>query len=160
MIVPVCQTINCFLLIWAGFTAELNNIPPMLPIEQIPIYATAYNWNLGGINCNEDCGEVAIGLRTSDDLLDKTAACPLAWLGRINTTVVTLPDGNEWYCIDTFGDAHNQQPVFISHPYHGDLWVIRMDFAVTDPLAFEYNQQLIYGWSSEWRPVNQGKPND
>jgi hypothetical protein len=132
----------------------LGQIPERPPIEQMPIYATAYNWNLGGINCNEDCGEVAIGLATSDDLLNHTAACPLEWLGRINTTAVTLPDGSEWYCIDTFGSAENQQPVFISHPYHGDLWVIRIDFAVSDPASFEYNQQLIYGWSTEWQSVS------
>ena len=140
---------------WTGFATDLQVVMTPPPMEQMPIYATAYNWNLGGINCDHDCGEVAIGLPTSDELLDKTAACPLEWLGRITTTVVTLPDGSEWYCIDTFGSVENQRPVFISHPYHGDLWVIRMDFAVSDPASFEYNQQLIYGWSVEWRPVRE-----
>lgn len=154
MIVSVCQGINCAVLVWLGFTASVQNLPPMPPVEQMPLYATAYNWNLAGINCNENCNDVAIGLQTSDDLLDKTAACPLAWLGRITTTVVTLPDGSQWYCIDTFGSEINQKPVLIDHPVYGWQWVIRLDFAVTDPSSFYLNQELIYGWSAEWQPVS------
>ena len=154
MIVPACQTAVCLLMAIAGTVQGGTAVPP---VGDMPIYATAYNWEWGGLNCDENCQVTAIGVETSPELLGHTAACPADWLGRITTTVVTLPDGSEWWCIDTFGDEANRRPLLFDHPYYGLQWVIRMDFAVSDPLAFGHNQELLYGWSTEWREVRELK---
>lgn len=133
---------------------ECNQIRPPR-IDDMPIYATAYNWQLGGHNCNSDCGFVAISIPTEDWMLDRVAACPSAWLGTVHTTVVTLADGSRWWCVDAFGAPVNREPVWLEHHYWGDLWVARIDFAVSDPWVFPYNQQLLYGWSREWRFVSE-----
>lgn len=134
------------------------------------IYATAYSWELGGHNCDHTCGKVAMGLNTRHELLGKVAACPEAWLGAYidedvtplaerwdYTTVLTLADGSQWWCVDTFGDAHNRKPICLTiDAYHeGDQCtpVYRVDFAVASPLDFSWNNWLLWGWSTEWRPT-------
>lgn len=150
MTIACTQTAVCIALMLSGALEQLQ--PP--PIENMPLYATAYNWELGGHNCDHDCGVTAIGVETRPELLGHVAACPIEWLGRVNTTVITLADGSEWWCIDTFGAADNRRPLLFDHPYYGLTWLIRVDFAVADPWGFWLNQELLYGWSVEWRPVD------
>lgn len=147
----VCETAVCIALLISGVMEQVQ--PP--PVEEMPLYATAYNWELGGINCDHDCGVTAIGVETRPELLGRVAACPSEWIGTVYTTVITLADGSEWWCIDTFGEEKNRKPLLFNHPYYGAHWVLRVDFAVSDPLAFWHNQELLYGWSLEWRPVSE-----
>lgn len=140
--------------------------------RRMRLYLTSYNWELGGQNCDQDCGHTAIGLRTGPHLLGKVAACPESWLG-LPVWNRELTQIEEWwtskiifpawtgleprYCIDNFGDPQNRRPVWLKHPYwHSDSvgeWVLRIDMAEVDPMAFQWNQDLISGWRRTWSPL-------
>ena len=115
------------------------------------VLATTYNWELGGISCNEDCGGSAILNELKSDYLGHVAACPLDWVGHVNTTVITLWDGTEWWCLDTMAEEY--QEWF----WHSDTnqWVRVVDFSYRQVNEFPYNQWLIDGYTLEWRPVSE-----
>lgn len=128
------------------------NRPPWWPHSQPAIYPTAYSWKLGGINCDSDCSHTSL-TTTGDELFGWTAACPVEWLGHVNTTVLSVSwDGgqtwDEWWCIDTFGDEENQHMTYIDH-----VPVYRIDFAVNPPDSFPYHGVLNWNWRREWRPM-------
>lgn len=124
--------------------------PPPPPTPPPGLFLTVYDWSLGGINCNEDCGYTSL-TTTGPELYGWTAACPVAWLGYITTTVVTVW-GQEYFCIDTFGDAENQRLTTVD-----GRRVYRIDIADSPPAAHPWNQEYVpWGdWSKEWRPMSE-----
>jgi hypothetical protein len=119
--------------------------------EKPPLYITSYDWRLGGHNCDSDCGFTALSVPTADWLLDRAAACPSAWLGYVTTTVLTLPDGTEHWCIDTFGQPEHRQLWW--HPEAG--WVYRIDLASADVMNNPWNQALVYDYWTSWEPTQE-----
>jgi hypothetical protein len=137
------------LLIAASSVIAMPADPPPPPPARPPgLFITVYDWSLGGINCNEDCGQTSL-TTTGPELFGWTAACPVAWLGHINTTVVTIW-GQEYWCIDAFGDEVNQRLTTVN-----GRRVYRIDIADSPPAAHPWNQEWVpWGdWSKEWRPM-------
>ncbi len=100
------------------------------PYNTMPIVATAYNWEMGGVNCDLDCGVTAIGVETSPHLVGVLAACPERWVTLYHTTILHLPVGTFW-CVDNFGSVANRRPV-----YHRGEWVLRVDVSHHNPTNF------------------------
>lgn len=130
------------------------NRPPWWPHSQPAIYPTAYSWKLGGVNCDSDCGNTSL-TTTGDELHGWTAACPVDWLGYVNTSVVSVSwDGGatwvDYWCIDTFGSAENQHLTRVDH-----VPVYRMDFAHWPPVEFPYHGEFNWNWRREWRPMSE-----
>jgi hypothetical protein len=115
------------------------------------IMATTYSWQSGGINCNEDCGSSAILPELKSDYLGHVAACPLDWVGYVNTTVIALWDGSEWWCLDTMAKKYQE---WYWHSYTNQ-WVRVVDFSYRQPNEFLYNQWLIDDYTLQWRPVSE-----
>lgn len=149
-----------------GGAIEARSVPAPAPLppQKPPVYATSYNWQLGGINCDEDCSRVASGLFTAPELLGQVAACPTAWVGRPEyndayqvtawrTTLVSFPgtDIEPRYCVDVFGHPRDRDLVYLPpSPYReGGMDVFRIDFAEEDPGAFGHNQKLLRHWITE-----------
>lgn len=128
----------------------------MFPAEPMPkrwdapgLFITVYDWGLGGHNCYLSCSETALMVPTGDDILGWSAACPSAWLGRVNTTVVTIW-GVEVWCIDAFGREQDRVLTTID----GNS-VYRIDIAFRPAAEHSWNMEYVpYGdWSREWRPM-------
>lgn len=114
------------------------------------LYITVYDWALGGHNCNEDCGQTSL-TTTGPELYGWTAACPVEWLGYINTTVVTIW-GQEFWCIDTFGTVENQQLTKVDgRP------VYRIDLAYSPASSHPWNNEWVPDteWSRRWEPMSK-----
>lgn len=140
-----------FLVVTAAMTlCSLLPLPPYTPDPDPSLYITVYDWGLGGINCNEDCGTTSL-TTTGDELLDRTAACPVAWLGHITTTVVTIW-GQDFWCIDTFGSPANQRLTRINNTL-----VYRIDLASRPAAAHPWNNEMVppSDWSTRWEPMSQ-----
>ena len=114
--------------------------------EHPPLWATTYNWENGGINCGGSCGSSSIIRELKSEYLGHVAACPVDWLGHVNTTVVTLWDGSEWWCLDAMAKEYQD---WVWHPTN--QWTKMVDFSYAG--EFPYNQWLIDGYSLDWRPV-------
>lgn len=132
-------------------------MPLCLPLPPPPdsdirpqLYITVYDWGLGGANCNDDCGHTSL-TTTGDELLGRTAACPVEWLGHITTTVVTIW-GQDFWCIDTFGSPENQRLTVVK----GRL-VYRIDLAFRPAIEHEWNNEFVPGddWSTRWEPMSE-----
>lgn len=130
---------------------------PQPPQSKMPVLITAYQPGLGGINCNNDCSTVAIGLRTGDHLNGRAMACPTEWLGtrhpsgRWYTSVIYFPESaglSPRFCIDSFGSPTDRKPTLIESE-----WVIRLDLYESNPFAFPQNHWNIDGWVRRWEPV-------
>jgi len=116
--------------------------------EDPAIWATTYNWEGGGISCDEDCGSSSIILNLKNEYLGHVAACPVGWLGHVTTTVITLWDGSEWWCLDAMAEAYQ---TWVWHPTN--QWTRMVDFSSPIPSEFPYNQWLIDGYTLRWKPV-------
>lgn len=137
----------------------LTIIFPVAPPDSPPkssntILATVYIPELGGINCLDPCGKTGTGATTIPGMM---AACPSGWVGTVQTIVITLHDGSEWWCTDNFGKPEDYDtPVLKEHPgAAGAQWVWQVDFMVDSSSNFEYNYYLLKGWTTEWRVVPQ-----
>jgi hypothetical protein len=108
----------------------------------LPVLATAYNWESGGINCDHDCGTMATGRKTGPELVGVVAACPAKWVRLDRTAVITL-GGVDYFCWDTFGSEANRKPV-----YHRGEWMIRIDVTKKDPASFGI--RVFNNWSMRW----------
>lgn len=115
------------------------------PYDNLPIMATAYNWNHLGLNCNEDCTTLATGINTSDELLGKVAACPFVWVRLDRPAVITI-DGRDYWCLDNFGHERNRKPVYMD-----GQWYIRVDLALHDPI--EFGVRVYEDWGIRWEWV-------
>lgn len=157
----------CTVLLLAGSSMMGTNCPKPDPLSINHAYVTAYNWQLGGINTNDDPAHVASGLPTSDWLLTVGVACPAEWVGNANlvgayTAVITFPEwsglGERW-CIDTLGREADRHPRLMNVPYyHGDdgqQWLIRFDVAYPQPDQMPLNQHIITGYRVQFRPYSE-----
>lgn len=105
-------------------------VPPE-PGEHVPLLITAYNWELGGVHCDNDCSYTAMGVRTSPELLGRVAACPSEepnWLG----LYLTIEGLGTFRCIDAFGASENRSLVWVS----GWGWRYRVDLALPNPIEW------------------------
>ena len=130
----------------------------MFPAEPMPkrweppqLYITVYDWGLGGHNCYLTCTETALMVPTGDDILGWTAACPSEWLGRVNTTVVTIW-GREYWCIDSFGREQDRVLTTIDGKK-----VYRIDIAYRPAREHGWNMEYVPydDWSREWRSMTE-----
>lgn len=119
------------------------------------LYITVYDPALGGINCNDDCGYTSF-VATGSDLYGWTAACPVDWLGHPrlipNTTTVVTIWGQEYWCIDALGDAHNQRLTQVNgRP------VYRIDIMSSPAAEHPWNNEYTPpgSWSRQWRPWSE-----
>lgn len=136
---------------WSGSVLAMPSDPaPPSPQDPPALFLTVYDWALGGINCDSDCGHTAL-VPTGPELYGWTAACPVAWLGHITTTVVTIW-GGEYWCIDTFGHPDNRKLTEVN-----GRRVYRIDLAYQPAAEHPWNQELVlFGdWSKEWRPMTE-----
>lgn len=123
-------------------------LPPYTPEPNPSLYITVYDWGLGGINCDGDCSRTAL-VPTGDDILGHVAACPVSWLGYINTTVVTIW-GQDFWCVDTFGSPRNREMTFVK----GEV-VFRIDLAYRPASEHKWNNEFVPppDWSVRWEPM-------
>jgi hypothetical protein len=116
-------------------------VPPKQPPapDYIPLAITGYSWNGSDpTGCDSDCSVTAMGIKTSDDLLGRAAACPQEWMG----WTLHIPGIGSFWCIDNFGDPENRKLV-----YDEDWgWVYRIDLALEDPRSAPYG---LY-WGDYW----------
>jgi len=115
------------------------------------ILATTYNWELDGISCDDDCSNSAILNELKSEYLGHVAACPLDWVGHVNTTVITLWDDTKWWCLDTMAEEYQE---WFWHA-RTNQWVRVVDFSYRQVSQFPYNQWLIDGYTLQWRPVSE-----
>lgn len=129
-------------------TAKPIELPPQPKQAPPGLFITVYDWSLGGVNCDGDCGHTAL-TTTGPELYGWTAACPVAWLGHITTTVITIW-GQSFWCIDAFGDEVNQRLTTVD-----GRRVYRIDIAYRPATAHPWNQEYVpFGqWSKKWRPM-------
>lgn len=66
--------------------------------ETLPLWASWYNPELGGINCGGSCDYLATG-RVEDWMYGHAAACPPGWTLLYNTRVIETNMG-EFECLD------------------------------------------------------------
>ncbi len=131
---------------------------PTADVDPDFLYLTSYSWELGGINCDNDCGTTALVV-TGPELFGWTAACPTSWLGHISTTTVTIW-GQEYVCIDSFGHPYNQMVARVKGEY-----VYRIDIAFDPPIDFPWNNEFVPRgdwstgrmWMSDFNVIRQQK---
>lgn len=114
------------------------------PYDEMPMIVTAYNWNHGDVNCNEECDTLATGVKATDDLIGRVAACPAAWVRLDRTAVITIY-GIDYMCLDNFGAVVDRHPVY----WRGE-WCLRVDLALHEPKA--WGVQIVGEWDIRWEP--------
>ena len=102
--------------------------------EEIPLYASWYDWKLGGINCGGSCDWKA-SRPVDDSHYGHTAACPHDWLFMTFETP-TLADHPSWYCDDR-GPAIKlgYRPVWDAQNGTHHIWAWTIDFALDSNLV-------------------------
>lgn len=123
---------------------------PLVPIPEPPgLFITVYDWSLGGLNCDDDCSTTSL-TTTGPELYGWTAACPVAWLGHISTTVVTIW-GQDFVCIDAFGEEEDQKLTVVN-----GRRVYRIDIAFNPAAEHPWNQEYVPDgdWSTTWLPMS------
>jgi hypothetical protein len=124
---------------------------PPEPVERPArpqLYITSYSWELGGANCDNDCGHTAL-THTGPELFGHTAGCPVRWLGHRTTTVVHVL-GYEFWCVDTFGREIDRGLLEID-----GIRVFRLDVAWKVPREWPYNNMMVAEYGREWRPMSE-----
>lgn len=113
---------------------------------QEPLLLTGYDPAEGGINCQEPCGQTALGYWIQpDDYWDGAsalAACPPEWLG----ATVVIENFGTLRCVDTGGAIRR----FVYNEYWGQ-YVSHIDILAVNPKEQPWNYNLITG--DNWRLV-------
>lgn len=112
----------------------------LAPQQATPIVLTGYDPMLGGINCEEPCGQTASGYwwQESDywNGVEGLAACPPRWLGR----TLYIQGFGTLHCLDRGGA--------IKYAYNSyyDRFVYHVDVLVQNPKQQEWNYRLYENW--------------
>lgn len=110
--------------------------PPRPPLMDMPIVVTYYYPELGGINCNDDCGVLADNLPWDDGDYGRVAACP----HELFYETIVIPGIGPLLCRDT-GPAVKA----VLHDAYKE-WVFFVDI-LEKPGVSKYNQHIFYEWS-------------
>ena len=147
MIVPLCQTAVCLLLMVSG---ALDSVQPP-PIEQMPLSITSY-WlfdDVGtpvafGGQADSDPTVYANMVQTDPAHAGEVGACIQSWVTRPYTTAVSFTwQGQELQvaCYDNFGLESYRRPFY--HEVYG-VWVVPVDVLSPYPM-----HGLVWDWSTE-----------
>lgn len=112
----------------------VNDVYCTVAAEELPIRASWYNPELGGINCMEPCSMLGDGTPVHTGY-GTMAACPPGWYWR-------------WLHVDGLPSVQCRDHGGAIHPtwYHGiGEWAIVIDYLLERPEWF------VYGTFSEWR---------
>lgn len=112
------------------------------PVEQYHAVLSSYDPALGDINCDGDCGTVAMGL-FNEAMYKVAGACPLDLYG---ATVYFPLLGREIHCVDT-GPA-------ITARYSTDNNMCGAYFDILWPLHKEPAPEWAMYWTQDWEVVD------